>query len=120
MHGVASQKDAAARISLGDRAASRPDAGAEPFDLERKAKRAVQMRLAVNGLGRQAGTGVKQHEAPHGVHGIDDPNVRPSAVTIDGDEERGWPTTTGLEQIGRAEVHVYPVAERLAVDTDAH
>src|SRR5439155_12527642 len=102
MYGVACQEDAAVRIAFGDRTAPRPDTGTEPLNLEREAERAAQIRLAVNSLCRQTGTGVEQHETPHGIHRIDDPNVRPGAVTIDRDEERGRPATAGLKQIRSA------------------
>src|SRR4051812_16752030 len=81
------------------------------------ARRRYASRSTVSGV--RPGPGVEHHEAPHGVHGIDDPNVRPSALAIDRDEERRWLTAVGLKQIRSAEIHMHGVAERLAVETNA-
>src|SRR5258706_16010932 len=111
MHGVASQEDAAVRISVSNCAGPRPDTGAEPFNLERNAKRAAQIRVAIDCLGRQTGTSVQDHETPHGVHGIDDSNVRPGTVMIDGEEECSRLATANLQQVRSKEVKMHWVSE---------
>src|SRR5262245_50850685 len=119
MHGVAGQKNATVRVAVSDRAAPLPDAGAEPFDCEWETECAPQIGLAVGCLRCQAGTGVEHHEPPHGVDGIDRPDVGPGAVTVDGDEERCRLAPAGLQQVRSAEVEMHRMAERLAVERDA-
>src|SRR5262245_31887311 len=59
MDGVACEKDASARIAFSYDAASRPDTGAEPLDLESAPEGTAQIAFAIDRFGRQAGTGIE-------------------------------------------------------------
>src|SRR3954454_18467622 len=104
MDGVASQEDAAVRIAFGDHAAPRPDAGAEPLNVKRKAKRAAQITFTVHRLGCQVAAAIKHHETPHCVRGIDHAHVRPRPLTIDGDEKGRGLAAANLQEARRTEV----------------
>ena len=51
-------------------------------------------------------------------YGINDANVRPDAVAIDGDEERRGLAAAGFQQIRRTEIKMHRMAERVAVEPD--
>src|SRR5262245_45193372 len=119
MNGVAGKKNASFCISFGNYAASRPHAGAEPFDLEWAPHSSTQIRLPVDPLGIEDTAGVEHHQPPYGIYWIDHAYVRPYAVPIDGDEERRRLTTANLQKIGRAEIQVDRISQRLAAEPDA-
>ena len=88
MHRVAGEKHAALGIALGHHASPRPDARAQPFDLERPADGAADQRVLVDALRRLLAVAVEHHQPPHGVDRIDDADVGPQPVAVDGEEER--------------------------------
>src|SRR5262249_50018590 len=71
-------------------------------------------------LRRQAGPGVQDHEPPHRMHGIYDPNIRPNTVmAINDEEERGRFATANLQQVQSTKIKMHRVAQHLAVEADA-
>ena len=111
VHGVAGEEHAALAVSLGDDAAPRPDAAADPFDLERLADGAADQRVLVDRLRRLLAVAVEHHQPPHGVGRIDDADIGPQPVAVDGEEERALRLADALEQIGRAEEQMQRMAE---------
>jgi hypothetical protein len=60
---------------------------------------------------RLPAAGVEHHQPPHGVDRIDDADVGPQSVPIDGEEERARRLAALLQEIGRTEEQVYRVAK---------
>src|SRR5262249_9212058 len=119
MNGVASKKNASFCVPFGNYAAPRPHAGAEPFDLERTPDGPAQVGLPVDRLGIEGTARVEHHQTPHGIYRVDHAYVRPYASPIDGDEEGRRLTAANLQEVGRAEVQVDRMPQRLAVEPNA-
>jgi hypothetical protein len=75
MNGVAGKKNTSFCVSLGNHAAPRPHASAEPLDLERAPDCPTQIRLPVDRLRIEGTAGVEHHQAPHGIYRINDAHI---------------------------------------------
>ncbi len=57
------------------------------------------------------GAGVEHHQPPNRIGGIDDPDVGPQPVAVDGEEEGSGLAAAALQQIGGAEEEVKRMTE---------
>jgi hypothetical protein len=120
MHRVAREEHPSLGIPLGDKTAPRPDAQADPFDVERLADRTPDQRILVNARFGLLAVGVNHHQPPHGVDGIDHADVGPQPVAVDGEKEGALRLAAALQQIRRAEEQVHRITEdALAHEADA-
>src|SRR6478735_3807344 len=96
---------------LGDQASARPDAAADPLDLEWPADRAAYQRVFVDRLRCLLAIAVDHHQSPHGIERVNDSDIRPQAIPVDGKKERSFRLADAVEEVGGAEEKVDRVTQ---------